>query len=34
MPRVVKEAGLASGQFPIDEMAFQVSLRVSRGAPP
>ncbi|MDQ2643469.1 MAG: chemotaxis-specific protein-glutamate methyltransferase CheB [Myxococcota bacterium] len=34
MPRVVQEAGLASGQFPIDEMAFQISVRVSPGAPP
>lgn len=34
MPRVVQEAGLASGQFPIDEMAFQISVRVARGAPP
>lgn len=32
MPRVIKEAGLASGQFPIGEMAFQISIRVPRGA--
>jgi two-component system chemotaxis response regulator CheB len=31
MPRVIKEAGLASGQFPIGEMAFQIAIRVSRG---
>jgi two-component system chemotaxis response regulator CheB len=31
MPRVIKEAGLASGQFPIGQMAFQIAIRVSRG---
>lgn len=27
MPRVIKEAGLASGQFPLGEMAFQIAVR-------